>query len=114
MQLKNKAEREQFLREYRYWELWKEIPELELRFYRCVLPNGTVIVAIEFVRLGFDSFGPNGAKYKKKYDVKYHLLLAEGDNYKAEYFENSYKLYNPTGDSKTAIVEYLTKVKPEV
>ena len=34
MQLKNKAEREKFLESYREWELWKEIPELELKFYR--------------------------------------------------------------------------------
>ena len=114
MQLKNKVERERFLEDYRSWELWKEIPELELKFYRKVLPNGTRIIATEFSRFVFEHFSPNGAKYKKSTDVKYHLLLSDNDNYKIEYLEYSFKVYNPSGDSKSAIIEYLTKVKPEV
>ena len=114
MQLKNKVERERFLEEYKDWELWKEIPELELKFYRKVLPNGTVIIATEHACMRFDSFSPRGNKYKKARDVKYHLLLAKDDEYKVEYLEHAYKLYNPSGDSKTAIVEYLTKTKPDI
>lgn len=95
MPLKNKIERERFLENYKDWELWKEIPELELKFYRKVLPNGTAIIATEYACMRFDRFSPNGSKYKKKYDVKYHLLLAEGDGYKVEYLEHEYKLYNP-------------------
>lgn len=114
MQLKNKGERERFLEEYRSWELWKEIPELELKFYRKVLPNGTVIIATEHACMVFANWGPNGCKYKKSRSVKYHLLLAESDGYKPQYLEHEFRLYNPTGDSKTAIVEYLTKTKPEV
>ena len=114
MQLKNKKEREGFLEEYNSWELWKEIPELELKFYRKVLPNGTQIIATEHARMVFDHFSPSGSKYKKSRTVKYHLLLSDNDGYKVEYFEHEYRLYNPTGDSKTAIVEYLTKTRPEV
>ena len=114
MQLKNKAERERLLEEYQSWELWKEIPELELKFYRKVLPNGTVIIATEHACMVFANWGKNGCKYKKSKSVKYHLLLSDSDNYKVEYVEHAYRVYNPTGDSKTAIVEYLTKVKPEV
>lgn len=114
MQLKNKVQREEFLDNYNSWELWKEIPELELKFYRHVFPNGTAIVATEYACMKFSSFGPKGHKYKKKTDVKFHLLLSYKDNFKVEYSENSYKLYNPTGDSKTGIIDYLTKNKPEV
>lgn len=113
MQLKNKAERERFLKEYRSWELWKEIPELELKFYRKVLPNGTVIIATEHTCMVFDSWH-KVSKYKKSTSVKYHLLLSESDNYKVQYEEHAYRVYNPTGDSKTAITDYLTKTKPEV
>lgn len=114
MQLKNKAERERFLEDYRSWELWKEIPELELKFYRKVFPNGTVIIATEHARMVFDHFSPKGSKYKKSIDVKYHLLLSDSDGYKVECLEHEYRIYNPTGDSKTAIVGYLTKTKSEV
>lgn len=114
MQLKNKTERERFLENYRDWELWKEIPELELKFYRKVLPNGTVIIATEYACMVFANFGPKGCKYKKSRSVKYHLLLSDTDNYKVKYEEQAYKVYNPTGDSKTDIIEYLTKTKPEV
>ena len=114
MPLKNKAERERFLEEYRSWELWKEIPELELKFYRKVLPNGTQIIATEHACMVFDSWHNKVSKYKKSTSVKYHLLLSDGDNYKVQYEEHAYRVYNPSGDSKSAIDEYLTKTKPEV
>lgn len=114
MQLKNKVERERFLDDYKTWELWKEIPELELKFYRKNLSNGTMIVATEFSRFVFNHFSPTGAKYNKSTDVKYHLLLSKSDNYKIEYSEHSFLVYNPSGDSKSALIEYLTKVNPEV
>ena len=113
MQLKNKNERERFLEEYQSWELWKEIPELKLKFYRKVLPNGTQIIATEHACMVFDSWH-KASKYKKSTSVKYHLLLSDTDNYKVQYGEHAYRVYNPSGDSKTAIVEYLTKVKPEL
>lgn len=114
MQLKNKTQREEFLNNYRAWELWKEIPELELKFYRKVLPNGTVIIATEHACMKFACWTKTEAKYKKSISVKYHLLLSDKDNYKIQYEEYAYRAYNPTGDSKSAIIEYLTKTKPEV
>ena len=113
MQLKNKTQREEFLNNYRTWELWKEIPELELKFYRYVFPNGTTIIATEYACMVFDGWH-KATKYKKSTSVKYHLLLSDSDNYKIPYEEHAYRVYNPTGDSKTAIIEYLTKTKPEV
>ena len=112
--LKNKVERERFLEDYRSWEIWKEIPELELKFYRKVLPNGTMIIATEHAHMVFANWDSKGCKYKKSRSVKYHLLLSDTDNYKIQYEEHAYRVYNPSGDSKSAIIEYLTKVKPEV
>lgn len=65
MQLKNKAEREKFLENYKSWGLWKEVPELELKFYRYEFPNGTVLIATEYARMIFNRFGKNGTEYKK-------------------------------------------------
>ena len=113
MQLKNKKQREEFLENYKSWELWKEIPELELSFYRKVLSNGTVIVATEHAHMVFDAWH-KVSKYKKATSVKFHLLLSDSDNYKVQYEEHAHRVYNPTGDSKTSIVNYLTTTKPEV
>ncbi len=114
MQLKNKAERERFLENYKKWELFREIPELKLKFYRYEFSNGSVIIATEYAAMRFVSFGRSGAKYIESVSVKYHLLLDVTDKYKTQFSENEYKLYNPTGDSKTAIVEYMTKTKPDI
>ena len=114
MLLKNKSERDRFLNEYMSWELWKEIPELELKFYRKVLPNGTVIIATEHAVMRFVSWNKTSSNYTKTVSVKYHLLLSEKDNYKIQFEEYAYRTYNPSGDSKSSIIEYLTKVKPEV
>lgn len=118
MQLKNKAQREQFLEKYKAWELWKEIPELELKFYRYVFPNGTVIIATEYARIGWVDYDADRNKhiFEKGTTVNYHLLLSENDNFvpRYKYSETAYKLYNPAGDGKSDIIKYLTDTKPEI
>lgn len=114
MQLKNKVERERFLENYKNWELFHEVPELELKFYRYTFPNGTVIIATEYTCMRFVSFGVKGAEYRKSKSVKYHLILHKSDKYKVQFSEHEFRVYNPVGDSKTSIVEYLTKTKPEI
>ncbi len=116
MQLKNKTQREEFLNNYKTWELWKEIPELELKFYRYVFSNGTTIIATEYACMEIARWDGHKSIYKKSTSVIYHLLLSKTDDYKAKecFMRYEYKLYNPTGDSKTAIINYLTATKPEV
>ncbi len=115
MQLKNKTEREQFLANYKTWGIWKEIPELKLKFYRYELPNGTVIIATEYACMEFVDYTPqHHFKYKKSTAVRYHLILDKKDKFDTGYSDTSYKLYNPSGDSKSSIIDYLTKTKPEI
>lgn len=114
MQLKNKAEREKFLENYKAWELFKEVPELELKFYRYEFPNGTVLIATEYADMKVVRYDGHKAIYEKGTDVRYHLILSEGDNFKNSCFIFDYKLYEPSGNSKSSIIEYLTKTKPEI
>lgn len=114
MQLKNKIEREKFLENYREWELWKEVPELELKFYRFILPNGTVIIATEYACIKLTSFEGHKCCYGKAVAVIYHLLLSDGDKFKNTCYVGDYKFYNPSGDRKSTIIKYLTDTKPEV
>ncbi|MBE6729684.1 MAG: hypothetical protein E7568_05580 [Ruminococcaceae bacterium] len=111
MQLKNKVQREEFLDNYKKFELFKEIPELELKFYRYVLPNGTQIIVTEYAYMRYENRKSN---YVKDYTVKYNLLLSETDNYNGGYLVNVYRHFNPSGNSKSNIIEYLMKTKPEV
>lgn len=115
MQLKNKAEREKFLENYKEWGLWKEVPELELRFYRYEFPNGTVIIATEYACMKFADFRRGHFEYEKSTDVRYKLLLSAQDGFKlSECSDIANNLYNPTGDTKGTLIDYLTKTKPEV
>ena len=114
MLLKNKKQREEFLNNYRNWELWKEIPELDLKFYRYTLPNGTVIIATEYACMKLADYRNGHSEYAKSTSVRYHLLLSKADNYKIEYSYIAYKHYNPSGDSISSIIQYLTDTKPDV
>lgn len=49
MILKNKQERENFINNYKAWGVWKEVPELNLKFYRYELPTGAVIIVTEYM-----------------------------------------------------------------
>lgn len=44
---KNAEERTKFLQDYSRWELFREIPELTLKFFRAKMSNGTYIIATE-------------------------------------------------------------------
>lgn len=44
---KNVEERSEFLKNYSKWELFREIPELTLKFFRAKMSNGTYIIATE-------------------------------------------------------------------
>ncbi len=115
MQLKNKAERERFLENYSNWELMHEVPELELKFYRYEFPNGTVIIATEYAHMVFADYTPQHRfVYKKSTTVRYHLILSENDKYDTGYSDTAYKLYNPSGDSQSSIIKYLTDTKPDI
>ena len=116
MQLKNKAQREEFLDNYRSWELWKEIPELEVKLYRYAFINtGAVIIATEYPCQKFADYRVGSFEYKKGTNVNYSLILREGDSFKTQYsyFDNDFMYYKPTGERKSTLLEYLKKVGKE-
>ncbi|MCL1855090.1 MAG: hypothetical protein FWF86_05095, partial [Clostridia bacterium] len=43
----NDKKRKAFLEAYQDWGVWLETPELELKYYRYQLPDGTMIIAQE-------------------------------------------------------------------
>lgn len=109
-QLQNKKEREAFLENYQQWGVWKEIPELWVRFYKYDLPNGARIIAQTYVH-------PPVSYYKHRTEeyivAEYALIVPEGDDFHGAYGQE-YTYYRPNGASKTVLIEYLTTKKPLV
>ena len=104
MKLKNKAERESYLKNYKSWDVLTGIPQIKVVIYVKRLNTGAIIYATEYSNY-------NG--YKKEFSraVKYHLVLPMADKYTKNSccgFEYCVT-YDPCGDSISTIVDYLTK-----
>ena len=100
MILKNKQERENFINNYKAWGVWKEVPELNLKFYRYELPTGAVIIVTEYMTY---------IGYKKTYvtSKKFCLILPEDDEYTKEHtygaeYLRTYTRRNPCASIKRA------------
>ena len=71
--LKNNDQRKGFLKTYRDWPVWFEVPQAEEIYYRYILPDGSAIVTCEYKQY---------AEWKKRYEdkdpeiicLKYYLL----------------------------------------
>lgn len=46
--LKNNDQRKEFLKTYRDWPVWFEVPQAEEIYYRYILPDGSAIVICEY------------------------------------------------------------------
>lgn len=110
IRLRNKQEREAFLENYERWGVWKEIPELRVRFYKYDLPNGARIVVQTYVHPPISYF----SYMQEEYTVaEYALLLPDEDDYRGTYHQE-YTFYRPNGASKSTLIDYLSKRKPLV
>lgn len=100
---KNKEERLKFLDTYLSWELYKEVPELTLKFYRIQLTDETYLIATESEYNCSQYYGEYyvGDSTKTGKDVKYTLLNPK----------DKYSRYLIGGISRSLIAEHLTKNK---
>lgn len=107
-QLRNKQERENFINNYEKWGrgIWKEIPELNLKFYRYEFPTGTQFIVMTYQITG------NHFYTGDHICTKYRLVLSPNDNYDDKYGEYGY--YDPTGNGRSPLIDYLTKTKAKV
>ena len=116
MLLKNKTQREEFLNNYKEWGVWLTVPELEMTYYRKVLPNGTQLIASEYI---FNFYDYLSGGYRDKTEVKYHIILSEGDKWdgsSSTVYMNAkeFKHFHPSGCSMSTMIKYLTETRPEV
>lgn len=99
----NNDEREKFLKDYLSWELFAEVPELTLKFYRAKLSDESYVVATrsEFNYSQTFSNFYNSDPTRIDVDVKYTLFDPN----------NKYSRYLLSGISKTSIIEHLRSKK---
>jgi len=122
--LKNKNERETFVKDYKNWiavdrttkfGVWKSIPELDLNFYRYEFANGAVLIVTEYKNYktvyggDFNSWGQDFV-----IENKFCLILPDGDNYLDSLHTSGsiyHKTYTLDGCSMGTVVDYMTKNK---
>jgi hypothetical protein len=115
LNFKNKTEREEWAKDYRRWrfddgralDIWREVPELGLRFYRYDFKNGAALIATEYSYY---------SAYRKAYQTKYKfcLMLPENDPYIDESRTSGdelHRTYTLEGCSLGTVVDYMTKNK---
>lgn len=110
--LKNDTERLDFLKMYKCWGVWLELPELNLTFYKCDLDNGDFICVTEYSRFKIKtSWGEElfaGLNDKRLDTYAWHkCIVRKGtspDNYG----------YDHVGVGDTEFLSYMksTKAKP--
>lgn len=98
--LKNNDQRKEFLRTYRDWLVWFEVPQAEEVYYRYILPDNSAIVICE---------------YKRKNDWwtnKYIDHDSEFNTYTEEYLlEPGYKYLHNCRTNETALIRKLMEVQ---
>jgi len=50
----NSAKRKAFVEQYKEWGVYVSIPELTLTFYKCDLPDGSIIFVMEHMQENYD------------------------------------------------------------
>ena len=115
LNFKNKTEREEFIKNYTAWGVWRSVPELELSFYRYDFANGAVLIVTEYKDYGYiynSSSNWRNNRQDFKTNHRYCLILSGDDNYiDDKYSTNYHKTYTLEGCGVSIVVDYMTKNK---
>lgn len=113
MQLKNQNERKAFVENYKSWGVWFEVPQVEMKYYRYVLPDETQIIVSEHLHRGYDYETKSN---KTRPLIKYHLVVPMNIRWPAVSYTggNEFKHFSPNGNGLTTIMKYLAETRPEV
>lgn len=97
--LRNKEEREQWLKDFRNWGVWLDVPEVSKTFYRYDFKNGCAIV----VEVGIEYWDAYSTERGKSHErVSYSII------------DNEHQKFNSQGDSFTMVIQWLTKYAKEI
>ena len=101
LDLKNKKAREEWLKNYEAWGVWIEVPDLQMKYYRCNFVNGASLIVSVGFRYDWDY--SKGRIADEPYEVVRYAV-----------FDEQYKVYDTWGISFTQTVEWLTKYGKEI
>ena len=113
--MKNKADREKFLREYRKWPTMQDgdtytllYNEVCLRFYRYKFRNDAVVIVTECETKLY-----NGTVMPQ---TRYNLIIPDSDDYNpcgvyTGHARSEFAKYNLMGQGISTITDYMTKRK---
>ncbi len=93
----NGEKRKAFIQDYKAWGVWFPQTELSLTFYKCDLPDGSRIIAMEYLREPYYGEKTDGGP---ETGLKYYLQ-------KGEYF-------NPSSVSGSTMYEHLMHLKEDM
>lgn len=99
LNLRNKEEREEWLRNFHNWGVWLDVPEVDKKFYRYDLINGCAIV----VEVGIEYYDAYSTQRGNPHErVSYSII------------DDEHKQFNSQGDSFTMVIQWLTKYSKEI
>lgn len=99
LNLRNEEERKEWLKNFRNWGVWLDVPEVSKKFYRYDLINGCAIV----VEVGIEYYDAYSTQRGNPHErVSYSIIDAE------------HKQFNSQGDSFTMVIQWLTKYSKEI
>lgn len=95
--LRNKAEREEWLKNFKEWGVWLDIPELQMEFYRYDFINGSSLI-IAHGKYYYESY----KEIKLCDDIRYSLLDGKRSG------------FDCCGISFSNVIEWLTRHSKEI
>lgn len=101
-ELKNNAQRQAWLRNYKEWGLWYRDENIDVNYYKYDFPEGSRLIVAEYPkRLGY---------WREEAEDEYffHLLEKDKEGYGQTRYDEKYR--NAT-DSETYLVEFLKKLQ---
>ncbi len=95
----NKEQREEWLRNFRSWGIWLDVPEVSKKFYRFDFVNGCSVIVEVGVEY-WDSFSVHRGNAHER--ISYSII------------DNEHKQFNSAGDSFTCVIQWLTKYAKDI
>lgn len=99
LSFRNKEEIEGWLKNFRKWGIWLDVPEVDKKFYRYDLKNGCAII----VEVGIEYWDEYSLEHGQAHErISYSIIDSE------------HKQFTSQGDSFTMVIQWLTKHSKEI
>nr|DAZ65986.1 MAG TPA: hypothetical protein [Caudoviricetes sp.] len=98
-ELTNNEKRKEFLEKYTEWDLWLDVPAVSERYYKYLLPDGSMIIVKETEHTKGDDWWKKEERGGYYVTTEYYLLAGD------------WKRFSDCKKSKTQVVDYLREMR---